>query len=45
MMLSEIIAYLMLGLSNDATVVNAAYFIIGASGGAVLIASQYTANL
>jgi len=35
----------MLALSSDNTVINAAYFIIGAAGGAVLIASQYTANL
>jgi hypothetical protein len=45
MMLSEIVAYLMLALFNEAMYVNAAYFILGASGGAVLIASQYTANL
>jgi hypothetical protein len=40
MMLSEIVAYLMLAFFNDAAVVNAAYFILGAAGGAVLIASQ-----
>jgi len=40
MMISEVIAYAMLGSSNDPKIINAAYFIIGAAGGAVLIASQ-----
>eukprot|EP00801_Mesodinium_rubrum_P002598 Mrub_02598.p1 GENE.Mrub_02598~~Mrub_02598.p1 ORF type:complete len:442 (+),score=152.90 Mrub_02598:285-1610(+) len=45
MMISEIIAYALLGSTSEPMFVNAAYFLIGAAGGAVLIGSQYTANL